>query len=363
MVKATIHWSAKQVHKMVTYGSLVFDNAIQRGYVWDKTRQSLFVDSLLRDYPVPAIYTVKSDRKITTPKGEANIYDALDGKQRCLTITKFRNNEFALSGIAKPVTYMDENGAFATLDINGMTYDDLPETLKDIFDSYGFTFYYFSDVTDEEVVEIMARLNNGKPLTAAENTRIKACDLSGIQKLAGHELFKNCFTEKAIDGYQNEDTIVKMYSVLHDNASLENKTIRKVYDTWQVSNEDQEELNAILDYAYEIYKIMMESKMKTAAKKIVKRMHLISITRILKQGLEENRDPKNMATMFGQLFNGKPTSNEKYNAACANGVNYANNVTTRLAELQHEYNWYFSLEDEYYDEDISVDSESDDTDE
>ena len=69
MIKASIPWTCKQVHKMTTNGSLIFDNAIQRGFVWDKNRQSLLIDSILRGFPVPPFYTIKDGRTDTERTG------------------------------------------------------------------------------------------------------------------------------------------------------------------------------------------------------------------------------------------------------------------------------------------------------
>lgn len=55
MIKANIAWSAKQIAKAVTKGSMVFDNAIQRGNVWNVVQQSLLIESLIHNYPVPPI--------------------------------------------------------------------------------------------------------------------------------------------------------------------------------------------------------------------------------------------------------------------------------------------------------------------
>ena len=42
--KANISWTAKQIVKMVDKGTINFDNAVQRGYVWDNTRKSMLID-------------------------------------------------------------------------------------------------------------------------------------------------------------------------------------------------------------------------------------------------------------------------------------------------------------------------------
>ena len=129
MIKANITWNCKQIAKMVGNNCLKFDNALQRGYVWDAVRQSMLIDSILRGYPIPPMYTLKTEEVAEDSKKGAKGYDCLDGKQRCTTITKFKANEIKLKGL-EPFTLDDGE----EIDVNGMVYDDLPEELADIFD-------------------------------------------------------------------------------------------------------------------------------------------------------------------------------------------------------------------------------------
>ena len=56
MTKANISWNINQIVKGMANGTIRFDNAIQRGYVWDKKRASLLIDSdslfLSHTYPL-----------------------------------------------------------------------------------------------------------------------------------------------------------------------------------------------------------------------------------------------------------------------------------------------------------------------
>lgn len=45
--RANINWNARQLAKMAQNGSIRFDNAVQRGYVWDDKRKSLLIHSML----------------------------------------------------------------------------------------------------------------------------------------------------------------------------------------------------------------------------------------------------------------------------------------------------------------------------
>lgn len=83
MEKYNINWTVKQIASMVEKGTLNFDLSVQRNRVWDIPRESLLIDSIIKKYPIPAIFTTK------TKNGKNKIYDGLDGQQRCLAIFRF----------------------------------------------------------------------------------------------------------------------------------------------------------------------------------------------------------------------------------------------------------------------------------
>ena len=87
--RANINWNARQLAKMSEKGTIRFDHAVQRGYVWDIKRKSLLIHSMLIGYPIPPFYAAKN--------GEC--YDMLDGKQRTNAITDFINGKFELTDV------------------------------------------------------------------------------------------------------------------------------------------------------------------------------------------------------------------------------------------------------------------------
>ena len=127
--RANITWNAKQIAKMANNGTLRFDNIIQRSYVWEQTRKSELIHSMIEGYPVPAFYARRVDGKV---------YDFLDGKQRINAIKGFINGEYALMGIAN-VEVVNDDGTTEEMDLNGMKFDDLPEQVQDAIKDYYFT--------------------------------------------------------------------------------------------------------------------------------------------------------------------------------------------------------------------------------
>ena len=54
--KSNITWNAKQVTKMMSKGLLQFNNVVQRSYVWEKTRKSDFIHSMIEGWPTTAFF-------------------------------------------------------------------------------------------------------------------------------------------------------------------------------------------------------------------------------------------------------------------------------------------------------------------
>lgn len=81
----------------------------QRRLVWDATKRSLFIESLLLNIPIPPLFLYEH---------ELSRYEVMDGQQRLTTVVDFYENKFALKGLEK------------WQEINGFCYKDLPKTLK-----------------------------------------------------------------------------------------------------------------------------------------------------------------------------------------------------------------------------------------
>jgi hypothetical protein len=348
MIKANISWNAKQIAKAVTNGSMTFDNAIQRRMVWDKVRQSMFVDSLLRNYPVPAMYTIKTD--IDAPEGckkGSKVFDCIDGKQRCEAIRAFANNELRLTGV-EPITAEDG----AEFELEGKTFEELPEEFQEAFNGYTMTVYFFTDITDDEISEMMSRLNNGKPLSGVEKARIKAKNLPAIISLGSHELFKESMSEAAIKAYNNEDVIIKTaLQVFDEQLELSSKNVTGGYERFDFSTEQVDRITEILDTTYLVISQMKEQavtgKKRTTVRKVLKKTNLVGVLYFVacKQDTESVDDMANYLDVFfggESLFgeNGGASIQSEYDTACTNGTNHASNVLTRNEALADGYEAY-----------------------
>ena len=148
--KTRVEWTANGLVRRINEGEVLLDNAVQRGYVWDTQRESLLVESLILENPIPPIYAAKY--------GET--YSLIDGKQRSTAISRFLSGEFSLEGL-EPFETENEEGGVEEIDLNGMTFADLPGIFQDAIKESTLTVIVMNDPTEDEICDIFFKLNNG----------------------------------------------------------------------------------------------------------------------------------------------------------------------------------------------------------
>ncbi len=335
--KANITWSAKQIVKSIEKGTINFDNSVQRGLCWDQERKSLLIHSMIEGYPIPAFFAAKNE----------NGYDMLDGKQRSNAISDFINNKFAITGV--PEISNEEN---ETIDINGLTFSELTEDLQDTIKDYSLTVYYFDGITEDEITEMFYRLNNGKPLTAIELTRVKAKSIDKIKEIGKHELFTSVLTEKALNKYTNEDITIKSWALLNtENPSFETKVIRPLMENADITEDQAKDIKNVYTRILEVYNsLVLENDKESSkiAKRIITRTHLLSLVPLTLQSINDNIKVSDYIGFIKKFFAGKKsaTINEIYNNAAGSNSASAENVKKRITAITEAFKAYFKVETE-----------------
>jgi hypothetical protein len=133
----------------------------QRKSVWSVEQQSLLIDSIIKNIPIPPIFLRESIDK----KGKTT-FEVIDGKQRLTSIFRFIDNEIA--------TADDGNDALYSKMLAGLTISDLEDESKfeDVlgdFWRYPLPVEYVYTQDDKTVEKIFDRLNrSGEKLTGQE---------------------------------------------------------------------------------------------------------------------------------------------------------------------------------------------------
>lgn len=123
-------------------GQLDLEPPYQRRSVWSDDYRRFYIDSVLRDFPSPAIYL-----QVETVAGAPTIYHVIDGKQRLLALIEFSKDEFHTGG------YLEEEGLASTY------YSDFPQEYKDKFVDYTLSVENITRASRAELKDAFDRLN------------------------------------------------------------------------------------------------------------------------------------------------------------------------------------------------------------
>lgn len=171
-----------------------YDPYYQRNYVWDKIKQTFFIESVILGTEIPPLIFFKSGLQI----------EVIDGRQRFETLKRFKENEFKLDG----------KGLMELEFLSSLSFKTLDSEIRDAFLSSNIRIFEYeivnypnltNELEDRIKKEIFRRYNTGiTPLTSVEVDNAKYLDDSfsnEIDKyLKGHlEFTKNlslCFLPK-----------------------------------------------------------------------------------------------------------------------------------------------------------------------
>jgi hypothetical protein len=123
----------------------------------------------------------------------------IDGLQRLTVLESFKNNAFEIKkGLEMPIMYyqgVDKNGKVGVIeyDLREKRYKDLPDELKEAFDSYAVDIVKHLDCTDEEIAYHIARYNRQTSMNVNQKNILSAWKIAPeIKKLVSNRFFKDC---------------------------------------------------------------------------------------------------------------------------------------------------------------------------
>lgn len=123
----------------------------------------------------------------------------IDGLQRLTVLESFKNNAFEIKkSLEMPIMYyqgVDENGKVGVIkyDLRGKKYKDLPDELKEKFDSYPVDIVKHLDCTDEEIAYHIARYNRQTSMNVNQKNILVAWKIAPeIKKLVSNRFFMDC---------------------------------------------------------------------------------------------------------------------------------------------------------------------------
>lgn len=341
--KASIVWSAKQLSGMVKNGKVNFDHIVQRSYVWEASRKSALIESLIIGYPVPSVYAKRLDDG--TGKRGSNIYYIMDGKQRLSTIKEYLNDEFALTTLPRVTYFCEEVGGECTVDISGMKFSELPLTLQDHLNTVTINVTYFDNLTKEEERELFKRLNAGKPLSTKSRLLASCKDIEGLLDIGSHRLFYEMLTDKARANKNQVALVMKCWCMMNldiNNVSFESKTFNPMLETIAISDEEKSAMSMIFDVITYTHTIL-ENRNKKVAKKLYTETHMVSLIPYFVKSWENGISAELIADWLISFFNTTDGASVStvYNDAAGSGSAKPCNIIDRDDALSESYAEFF----------------------
>lgn len=163
---------------------------------WDREDKSGLVSTIIKQEdidPIKICEQITSDTEF--------ILWLIDGIQRLTTCQEYKEGLFRISDrIEFPYVYYQEDGKIVEYDLRKKYYHDLPEELKDQFDSYSITVVKHLDCSDDEIAYHIARYNNQKSMnTNQKNVLVMPKIAKLIKNISNnHRFFEDngTYTEK-----------------------------------------------------------------------------------------------------------------------------------------------------------------------
>ena len=262
----TSKWTIETIFQMEASLQLLLQPDFQRFYIWSLAKEQLFVDSILRGYPVPPIWLWK--RK---GSGRKRVHEVVDGQQRLTCLRRFVNNRFPYKypgkGEAdKELEALD--GHYFSRAPRGSGAKAMPAKIQDRVMEYMVP--YVSVQTDKRdlILDIFYRLNKSATnLTPQElrnafyNGEFKSYIYDKTAKLqddsywgAGSRVFERKTTDRMADQQYLSDLVV---ALIEHEPQHQSSRLDEYYDTYDKAFPQKAKINKRVNRALRIIKKAM----------------------------------------------------------------------------------------------------------
>lgn len=227
------HWNSSphpisDIRDWSQTGRLELKPDFQRREVWSDPARIMLMDTILRGIPMPKIFLAN------TIRGDDRTYRVvIDGQQRISAILEFLRDGFCLEH-----PYSGEH--------MGKTFSQLDDDTRSQFLRYQIDFNEATNLTDEQVREVYARVNKYTvPLTKQELRRAdfpgKFLDVS--DKLAVHEFFDEVkiFTAANRRRYSDVEYISELLAAMIAGIQDKKSTLDHFYIEFAEWDEDEKQ--------------------------------------------------------------------------------------------------------------------------
>lgn len=178
---------------------LLIEVDYQREYVWDDTKASRLMESLLLNVPIPVCYFAEN---------EDGSWEVIDGLQRVESIVRFLRNDFPLRGLS------------VLSELNGRKFEELPARDRRRIESRTLRFVVITDESHPDIkFDVFERLNTGAvKLTPQE---LRNCIYRGklndaLHRIAADVLFQSTLGSGEDSRMRNEELALRFLALYDD---------------------------------------------------------------------------------------------------------------------------------------------------
>jgi hypothetical protein len=201
-----------------------FNDPIQRNSIWNIQKKSLLIVSVIEKVYIGEI-SVQIIRE-----NKQKFRNVIDGKQRGTTLRDFVKNKFAITA-APYINGLDEEGKEILIDINGLTFDQLPKAFQDRIKAYVFDIKAY-EINDNQKQELFYRWNNGEALKPAEKrkARMDLTLLNVIAELRNLPVLQAGLNENDIKRDFNGDSVQQAMAIIatDNDTDLKGSTLDRM---------------------------------------------------------------------------------------------------------------------------------------
>lgn len=198
----------KQLYDMMLDGMIDIAPEYQRHFVWDESRQSALIESLMLGIPVPSLFMATN---------KDSTWEVIDGLQRLTTIINFISSTQALEekNININFSKLQLTGLDKLTSMNGVHYEDLPMSMQFMFLTRPLRITVLNDRSDFNVrYDLFERLNTGG--VTLHEQEIRNCVFIGE--------FNDFIKE--LSSYDNFRSVVKMTANAERSGSYDELVLR-----------------------------------------------------------------------------------------------------------------------------------------
>ena len=245
-------------YKWIKSKELTLAPEFQRGDIWVPSAQSFFIDTLLRELPIPPIYI----RLVTDRETKTSYREVVDGQQRLRTIEKFIDGRLVLDKRSK--------------EFAGKTYDTLEDEDQSRFLAYQIGVEQLIGADDDTVLDIFHRINvygislNRQELRHGKYQGVKyegAFRLAVIRTAERWEILWSKYQVVSVRGrvrLLHNELVAQLLGVILDGVTDGGQPkIDRLYERYdsKISEDEEERFDQVCQYIVDHFSEVLRTKL------------------------------------------------------------------------------------------------------